>query len=127
MSGLEEIIDWVEDNYGRDDFVGKDTEEIYAILNKRFEDDGRSDLDHILGRDRKEFLNFIRGYFRVSKEVKTQAERIQHFLSRHKKFAYTPKQIALSLGLPQPSVRRVLQTLTVAKKITRIAKGIYAS
>ena len=57
MSGLREIIQWIEsEEFPRP----KNTiDEEYERISGIFEGDHRSSLDHILGSDKKEFLNFL--------------------------------------------------------------------
>lgn len=129
MSGEPEIEEWVEDNFDSDFFFYMgytDTEQIYAYLNKMFEDDNRSDLDHILRDERKEFMTFLGSYFKLKEKQdrRTQYQKVYDYL-REVKIAQKPKQMALALGLPQPSVRRILQELVREEAIGRIAKGLY--
>ncbi len=58
MSGLREIIQWVEsEDFPRpENTVNQEYERISGI----FEGDHRSSLDHILAGDKKEFLDFLR-------------------------------------------------------------------
>ena len=57
MSGLNEIIQWVEDNIDID--PSQNSEENFQDINKEFEKDGRSDLSDILGDEKPKFLEFI--------------------------------------------------------------------
>ena len=56
----EEIFQWVRDNW--DDLKideNESSEEIFETINKRFDDDNRSDLSDILGDEKPKFLEFI--------------------------------------------------------------------
>ena len=56
----EEIFQWVRDNW--DDLKIDETqnsEQIFETINKRFDDDNRSDLSNILGDEKGKFLEFI--------------------------------------------------------------------
>ena len=57
MSGLNEIIQWAEDNFFIDST--KNSEENFQDLNKQFEKDGRSDLSDILGDEKGKFLEYL--------------------------------------------------------------------
>ena len=57
MSGLNEIIQWTEDNI--DLKPNKSSETNFNIINKRFDKDNRSDLSDILGDDKGKYLEWI--------------------------------------------------------------------
>ena len=57
MSGLNEIIQWVEENIELD--PNQSSEENFKDINKIFSEDGRSDLSDILGDQKAKFLEFI--------------------------------------------------------------------
>ena len=57
MSGLNEIIQWTEDNMDID--PSKNSEENFQIINKRFDKDNRSDLSDILGDEKGKFLEYL--------------------------------------------------------------------
>ena len=57
MSGLNEIIQWVEDNIDID--PSQNSEQNFNDINKEFEKDGRSDLSDILGEDKGKFLEYL--------------------------------------------------------------------
>ena len=57
MSGLNEIIQWVEDNIDLD--PSQSSEQNFNDINKEFAKDGRSDLSDILGDEKPKFLEFI--------------------------------------------------------------------
>ncbi len=68
MSGEPEIEQWTEDNWDDLDIdESESSEEIFQVINKRFEDDHRSDLSDILGDEKPKFLEFI--------EAKTKQSR----------------------------------------------------
>ena len=68
MSGEPEIEQWTEDNWDDLDIdESESSEEIFETINKRFEDDHRSDLSDILGDEKGKFLEFI--------EAKTKQSR----------------------------------------------------
>ena len=58
MSGLNEIIQWVEDSDIEID-LSKNSEENFQVINKRFDDDNRSDLSDILGDEKGKFLEYL--------------------------------------------------------------------
>lgn len=125
MSGEPEIEEWVRENYDEDDFKGKTVEQVYAQINIRFENDNRSDLDHILRDERDKFIQFLKNHFRLDESDKTQTERVYKFMKRYRNTNWRPKQIALALGIPQPSTRRILQFLVRTEQIGRVGKGLY--
>ncbi len=57
MSGLNEIIQWTEDNINLD--PNQSSEENFQDINKEFAKDGRSDLSDILGDDKGKFLEYL--------------------------------------------------------------------
>ena len=57
MSGLNEIIQWVEANIDID--PTQNSEENFNDINKEFEKDGRSDLSDILGDEKGKFLEYL--------------------------------------------------------------------
>ena len=57
MSGLNEIIQWVEDNVDIDQT--QDSETNFNDINKIFEEDNRSDLSDILGDEKAKFLEYL--------------------------------------------------------------------
>ncbi len=57
MSGLNEIIQWVEDNVDIDQT--QDSETNFNDINKMFETDNRSDLSDILGDEKGKFLEYL--------------------------------------------------------------------
>ncbi len=57
MSGLREIIEWVEQRVILK--PANTVNEEYADISKMFKDDNRSALDDILGNDKAEFLKFL--------------------------------------------------------------------
>ncbi len=57
MSGLNEIIQWVEDNIDID--TSQNSEQNFQDINKEFEKDGRSDLSDILGDEKPKFLEYL--------------------------------------------------------------------
>ena len=57
MSGLNEIIQWTEDNIDID--LSQNSEDNFNDINKIFEKDGRSDLSDILGDEKGKFLEYI--------------------------------------------------------------------
>ncbi len=57
MSGLNEIIQWTEDNMDLD--PNQSSEENFNDINKDFEKWGRSDLSDILGDEKPKFLEWI--------------------------------------------------------------------
>ena len=57
MSGLNEIIQWVESNIEID--PTQNSEQNFEDINKEFEKDGRSDLSDILGSDKGKFLEYL--------------------------------------------------------------------
>ena len=57
MSGLNEIIQWVEDNIDLD--LSQNSEENFEDINKEFAKDGRSDLSDILGDEKGKFLEYL--------------------------------------------------------------------
>ena len=57
MSGLNEIIQWVESNIEID--TAQNSEENFNDINKEFEKDGRSDLSDILGDEKGKFLEYL--------------------------------------------------------------------
>ncbi len=57
MSGLNEIIQWVEDNVDIDQT--QDSETNFNDINKIFETDNRSDLSDILGDEKGKFLEYL--------------------------------------------------------------------
>ena len=57
MSGLNEIIQWVESNIEID--PAQNSEENFNDINKEFEKDGRSDLSDILGDEKGKFLEYL--------------------------------------------------------------------
>ncbi len=57
MSGLNEIIQWVEENIELD--PNQSSEENFKDINKIFSENGRSDLSDILGDQKSKFLEFI--------------------------------------------------------------------
>ena len=60
LSGEPEIEQWTRDNWDDLDIdPSKSSEEIFQVINKRFEDDHRSDLSDILGDEKPKFLEFI--------------------------------------------------------------------
>ena len=60
MSGEPEIEQWTEDNWDDLDIdESESSEEIFETINKRFDDDNRSDLSNILGDEKPKFLEFI--------------------------------------------------------------------
>ena len=68
MSGEPEIEQWTNDNWDDLDIdESESSEEIFETINKRFEDDHRSDLSDILGDEKPKFLEFI--------EAKTKQSR----------------------------------------------------
>ncbi len=68
LSGEPEIEQWTEDNWDDLDIdESASSEEIFETINKRFEDDHRTDLSDILGDEKGKFLEFI--------EAKTKQSR----------------------------------------------------
>ena len=57
MSGLNEIIQWVETEVTID--PSQNSEENFEDINKMFQADGRSDLSDILGDDKGKFLEYL--------------------------------------------------------------------
>ena len=57
MSGLREIIEWIEREIILNPENSIDTE--YEEISRIFERDNRSSLDHILRGDKEEFLDFL--------------------------------------------------------------------
>ncbi len=57
MSGLNEIIQWVEDNVDIDQ--SQNSEQNFNDINKMFETDNRSDLSDILGDEKGKFLEYL--------------------------------------------------------------------
>ena len=66
MSGLNEIIQWVEDNVDIDQT--QNSEENFNDINKMFTQDNRSDLSDILGDEKAKFLEFIEDETKQSPE-----------------------------------------------------------
>ena len=66
MSGLNEIIQWVEDNMDID--ANQNAEENFNDINKEFAKDNRSDLSDILGDEKPKFLEFIEDETKQSPE-----------------------------------------------------------
>ena len=66
MSGLNEIIQWVEDNIDLD--PSQSSEQNFQDINKEFAKDGRSDLSDILGDEKPKFLEFIEDETKQSPE-----------------------------------------------------------
>ncbi len=66
MSGLNEIIQWVEDNIDLD--PNQSSEQNFNDINKEFAKDGRSDLSDILGDEKPKFLEFIEDETKQSPE-----------------------------------------------------------
>ena len=84
MSGLNEIIQWVEDNVDIDQT--QDSETNFNDINKMFETDNRSNLSDILGDEKGKFLEFIEDEigqapedFQIS-ELDTQFARLEQEL-----------------------------------------------
>ena len=80
MSGLNEIIQWVEDNIDID--PSQNSEQNFNDINKEFEKDGRSDLSDILGEDKGKFLEYleIQQPSREEVEAKGLMESVSKFL-----------------------------------------------
>ncbi len=57
MSGLNEIIQWVEDNVDIDS--SQNSEDNFNDINKMFTKDNRSDLSDILGDEKGKFLEYL--------------------------------------------------------------------
>ncbi len=57
MSGLSEIIQWVEDNMDID--PTETPQEVFNAIDKDFTDNNRSDLANILNEDMPKFMRFI--------------------------------------------------------------------
>ncbi len=57
MSGLNEIITWVENNIELD--LSQNSEENFEDINKEFAKDNRSDLSDILGDEKGKFLEYL--------------------------------------------------------------------
>ncbi len=66
MSGLNEIIQWVEDNVDLDS--SQSSEQNFNDINKMFAQDNRSDLSDILGDEKSKFLEFIEDETKQSPE-----------------------------------------------------------
>ena len=65
----EEIFTWVRDNWNKLKIdPTENSEEIFETINKRFDDDNRSDLSDILGDEKPKFLEFIEDETKQSPE-----------------------------------------------------------
>ena len=70
MSGLNEIIQWTQDNF---DFSGFETaEDAFRILNET--EDWRNDLNDILKADKPAFLEFLASKITPKPEFEPEAE-----------------------------------------------------
>ena len=75
MSGEPEIEQWTNDNWDDLDIdESQSSEEIFETINKRFDDDNRSDLSDILGDEKPKFLEFIEERTQQSREDITISE-----------------------------------------------------
>ncbi len=71
----EEIFQWVRDNWNKLKIdPTENSEEIFETINKRFDDDNRSDLSDILGDEKPKFLEFIEERTQQSREDITISE-----------------------------------------------------
>ena len=80
MSGLNEIIQWVEANIEID--PTQNSEENFEDINKEFEKDGRSDLSDILGDEKGKFLEYLETHQPSEPEVEAQGllDQVSKFL-----------------------------------------------
>ena len=88
MSGLNEIIQWIEDNVTLD--PNRSSEENFEDINKMFAQDNRSDLSDILGDQKAQFLEHIEDkigqspseieFERITKESSGLLESVTKFL-----------------------------------------------
>ena len=90
MSGLNEIIQWVEDEVDLD--PNQSSEQNFNDINEMFHDDHRSNLSDILGDDKGKFLEFIED------ETKQSPEDIE-IASLESRFAELTREIE---ALSQP-------------------------
>ncbi len=70
MSGLNEIIQWVQSDVILDPTQSVD--EQYADISRMFEKDNRSPLDDILLNDKKQFLEFLESREGIQPESETE-------------------------------------------------------
>ena len=80
LSGLNEIIQWVEDNVDIDQ--SQNSEQNFNDINKMFETDNRSDLSDILGDEKGKFLEYLETQQPSEPEVEAQGlmESVTKFL-----------------------------------------------
>ena len=80
MSGLNEIIQWVEANITID--PSQNSEQNFNDINKEFEKDGRLDLSDILGEDKGKFLEYLETQQPSEPEVEAMGllESVSRFL-----------------------------------------------
>ena len=79
LSGLNEIIQWTEDNIDID--PSQNSEQNFNDINKVFEKDGRSDLSDILGEDKGKFLEYLELQQPTEPEIEAQGllEQVRNF------------------------------------------------
>jgi len=80
LSGLNEIIQWVEANIDID--PSQNSEQNFNDINKEFEKDGRLDLSDILGEDKGKFLEYLETQQPSEPEVEAMGllESVSRFL-----------------------------------------------
>ncbi len=80
MSGLNEIIQWVEANIEID--PTQNSEQNFEDINKEFEKDGRSDLSDILGDEKGKFLEYLELQQPSKEEIRAESllESVSKFL-----------------------------------------------
>ena len=80
LSGLNEIIQWTEDNIDID--PSQNSEQNFQDINKEFAKDGRSDLSDILGDEKPKFLEYLESQQPSEPEVEARGllESVTKFL-----------------------------------------------
>ncbi len=143
MSGLREIIEWVEQRV-----ILKPTNtlnEEYADIAKMFEDDNRSALDDILRNDKAEFLKFLesrlselRAKPETDEEIEGLEQRPEELEPRIRELSQgIADGLANLLGTPMrtidsivtPTIRVIEQVIeeptSIISKITNFIRGLF--